>query len=235
MKRLKMQCPFGGKKYPPVAAGITGLGAATFCGLQLDLPADSCLTAMLLAVIVVLLLCYVFENRLTPAEQKAIARSEFPLWLPVTADIISRVRSIKRIIDPKALICGIGCIVLGLLTGAQLWLTEGEGTVCKAVVVLGIGILVFGFVRCMIWRSIDDTAVYTFIPIDHMYDVTHHHKDGDYTLSYLVFYLPDGKYVLRARSGSGDYGAIAVVKYRHLVTWVSVPRTVHVAEREDLT
>ena len=32
---------------------------------------------MLLAVIAVLLLCYVFENRLTPAEQKAIARSEY--------------------------------------------------------------------------------------------------------------------------------------------------------------
>ena len=233
MKRLKFCCPFGGKKYPAIISAAVGVGTAIICTVNLELPADSVLIAMLLAVIVVLLLCYVWEHRLTPAEQEAIANSQLPLWQPVNEDIVDRIRQQKWYFTLEGGLAGSVLVVIGLMICAAARIADGQATLATICMLVGFVILGADFFRNMLWRSVDESAVYVFIPINHMYDVTHHHKDGDYTFSYLVFYQPDGKYVLRARAGSGDYGAIAVVKYHHMLTWVSVPRTRYLEKPED--
>lgn len=233
MKRLKIQCPFGGKTYPAIASAVVGFAALTFCSFNMNLPWDSTVLAMVLAVFVVLLLCYGWEQHLTPAEEEAIANAQYPLWEPVNEDIVDRVRSLKWFISLNGALAGCLFLFLGLITGLPNLVREGGFGISALLFLIGMIIITVDFFRCMLWRSIDETAVYTFIPIDHMYDVTHHHNDGDYTTSYLVFYLPDGKYVLRARAGSGDYGAIAVVKFHHMITWVSVPSTRYLEKPED--
>ena len=82
------------------------------------------------------------------------------------------------------------------------------------------------------WLNMDDSAVWIKVPIDHMYDVTHHSRSGSYrrfggydrewTTSYLVFYLPDGKYILPVPKGGGDNNTVVIVKYGRSVTWLPI-------------
>ena len=76
-------------------------------------------------------------------------------------------------------------------------------------------------IHSFMWGTLDETAVYTIIPIDHMYDVKHRGKHGaEWYESYLVFYQPDGRYTLHAKDGDGDANCVVIVKYHGLVTWL---------------
>lgn len=234
MKRLKFSCPFGGKSYPAIAAVLAGIAAAILCSYNLGLPTDSVFAAAVIAVLLALGICFYLEHRLTEAELQAIENSQLPLWQPVNEDIIERVRDLKRLCSVEGLVAGGSFLLLSVISWPTAAAAGEKPIAGKIFLLFGLGILGVDFFCSFLWRSIDGTAVYTFIPIDHMYDVTHHHKDGDYTISYIVFYQPDGRYVLRARYGSGDYGAIAVVKFRGMITWVSVPRTKYVSEDGEI-
>ena len=72
------------------------------------------------------------------------------------------------------------------------------------------------------WKTIDNTAVFTTVPVHHMFDVVHKNRRSrsEWTESYIVVYLPDGRYVLHAQKGDGDARGITFVKYRGSVMWL---------------
>ena len=69
----------------------------------------------------------------------------------------------------------------------------------------------------------------TVIPIDHRFDIKHSRRFGnigserwEWFRHYLVFYLPDGRYVLPAGPGSGYAKALVIVQYKGSLAWYPV-------------
>lgn len=226
MKRLKRRHLFGGKLYPLYVA-LTVFFIVLFAGI-------AAVHIMMLAVpaaIVSLIVCAVIEQHLEPAERDQIAETEMPLWEPVTPEIRQLVcdqhqgtqLSIGHILG----ICGIGAgftFLAAAMPSRRGRVMASPATAFGIALIVGVIVFLWLMISKGIganWLEIDETAVYTKIPIDHMYDVTHHGKRGrTWTTSYIVFYQPDGRYVLRAPDGSGDCNTVTIVKFRKSITWL---------------
>ena len=229
MKRLKYQSPFGGHQYPLI---ITLICASAICpiGLISDLPFPLRLP-MVLSPLIAPVVCYFIIHHLTPDEKHMIENMAYPLWQPVTQEIKARVCAEQS--DSQMSLSSI--LIAGVTTGgfaAVFCILPGKRgrralASPETAVVIGMIVAVITVIYLMIskgvganWLEIDDSAVYLQIPIDHMYDVEHHGRYGrTWVESYLVFYQPDGRYILHAPRGSGDCNTVTVVKYGKALTW----------------
>ena len=217
MKKLKYSCPFGGKTYPPILACI----AAILCpvgALINGLPFSVSVALIAAAPLAVLTVCFLIEQRLTDAERVLIAESEMPLWQPAPPALIERARKTGYV--PGA------CAVYGTFAaigGALAFLSPASDASDLRIALMMVpfaAILWFiDFILRAGWKTADETTVYTVVPIHHMYDVEHHSEHHVTVESYLVFYLPDGRYTLHVPKGSGIANAVCIIKYGRLVTW----------------
>ena len=224
MKRLKYRCLFGGKTYPSVVATFICIACITggvgFAPLFVLTP---------FIVIGALIFMIWYEHSLSDSERRMCERLSYPLWEPVTIDVRQLVITQQNSTQlGLAAILGISAMI-GLLVFACAVAPGRRSKGADPAVGLGLaavaaaGTFIFLYIRKGIgakWMEMDDTAVYTKVPIDHMYDVTHHGKHGrTWVESYLVFYLPDGKYILPAKKGTGECNTVILVRYGKAITW----------------
>ena len=229
MKRLKRQTLFGGKSYPLYIA-IACAFFLTPTGLMTDLPMLIRIP-LVLSPVLSLVISFFIIHSLSPEEKNLIAQLDYPLWQPVTPEIKARIcaeqsgtqLSLSAMLVSSG-VAGFMVMMVCLLPSKR----RHETLVPPQVgVIIGLAAAFAMFFYLMIskgvganWMEIDDSAMFLQIPIDHMYDVTHHGKRGrTWTTSYLVFYQPDGRYILHAPAGSGDCNTVTVVKYGKALTW----------------
>ena len=220
MKRLKFLCPFGGKKYPSVALAL-GLIIPMILSTKGVISVDTAFWLMIFLTVFFLGICFYLANRLTKEEQSIVERTAAPLWEPVTPELVELMQgTTERFNNTEVTLISIAIImgIMGIMPDPR---SGGTRTYILAIGFLfAAATVALHFLRRVIWRSLDETAVYTVIPVHDIYDVTHRTRHGSYTISYLVFYQPDGRYVLKAKPGTADAGAIAVVKFHGLMTWI---------------
>ena len=218
MKRLKYQCPFGGRQYPYYLVLLSAVIVPLAALIKFDADGVTVFGLMALCPAVIAAICYTREQRLMPDEQDLIDSSEYPLWQPVPPDLLDSVHRQTRRLSRES---KSGIVLFTGFAAGTLIPRSGDPNypLAGAFIIGALVCLIIGLLQRALWSDCDETAVFTVIPIDHMYDIKHHSRRGSWIESYLVFYLPDGRYTLRAKNGTGDAGAIAVVKFRGMVTW----------------
>lgn len=230
MKKLKYCCLFRGKKYPGIAAvtvGVIVLIAAT----QADLGAESATAAMIFAAAATLLICFLIENLPTDEERELIAAAAPPAWQPAPENLRKKVTERTMLPGRNACMAAFGCFLLML---CFLNIAEGSGkTGAVLSIVTGIGILLADYFCRLRWkRLLDESADCAVIPIDSTYDIESTSRVSRrwfgpnnvfyHYSSYLVFYLPDGRYTLPIPSTDGRFNAVAVVRCRGMLRWTLV-------------
>ena len=221
MKRLKYICPFGGKQYPLFLAAISVL-VPLFGLLFSDITPYFRMLMMFACPLAVLTACFFWEQSLTDDEREICNSCAMPLWLPANPALAEAVR--KRTGYPNRYTFSVGLICLFFSVSFLVPVAGTTGAVPTAAACCmapGAVFIVLQLIHTYLWSTVDETTVYTIIPIDHMYDVRHTGKNGNvWYESYLVFYQPDGRYTLHARKGDGNANAVVIVKHRGLVTWL---------------
>lgn len=216
---LRYSCPFGGKHYPFYVILAT-VWAIVILALLKQWDGTGYYVAIFLIPALELVGCALYEHHLNTEDQQMVAEAEQPLWEPLSDELAeaaaqyaarpltsSEITSMLLILVSSPMILWSGMKPLrpiGLLTAL----------VCIVFLVLSV-------LSRMHWREIDGTAAAARVPISHMYDV----EDRLLHLyhSYLVFYLPDGKYTVKARPGSGLARAVYLITYRGRVMWLPEP------------
>ena len=222
MKRLKYVCPFGGKEYP-VYAVIGALLLSMIIGVFENVSPRTMLAMVIFFPLIAVVVCFFFEHRLTDGEMQIMSESSYPLWNPVPPELRALVADRHRTI-PTALL--IICVTAVLCVMPVSFMTRsGDGISVGPLVVVALiigGAILVDSMRRSAWMNMDDSAVFTLVPIDHMYDVEHKNNRSRITTysSYMVFYLPDGRYVLPVKKGEGATDTLAIFKYRGFVTWL---------------
>ena len=239
MKKLKYLHPFNGKMYPLyvscIAATILPLIVISF---DLNIPP---VIVMIAAFLLSMTVCLLIEQHLSEEERDLIAQSQSPLWHPVN-DKVRRMLTAKYADTQESISSmALGSVVIGALAGL-FFLLPPRHSLRPMHPELALPAAVFGgligFVVTMLrkgrgagWLSIDDSAMFTVIPVHHCFDVEHHRRyrsvhmymntDTTYE-NYLVFYQPDGRYVLRIPKNTGECRAVIVVTCQGNVTWMPV-------------
>ena len=216
---LKLSCPFGGRHYPLyILLGL--LFVIPYLAFVNEWDTSQYYTALIAMPLAELFICYLIEHHLSTAEQQMIAESQPLLWQPAGEDLTDAVREYAaRPLSPAELLT-----IVGLLISSPFCLWTDPDNYLKPVAVIAAffcaACIVIGLLRRVFWRSVDETAVFARVRISHMYDVEVRSRGYDFSRSYLVFYLPDGRYTLRARKRSGLAHTIFLVKYRGKVMWL---------------
>ena len=219
MKRLKYRCLFGGKIYPYYAV----IGAFIF-GMTRVISKPTTTRTVLFLIglpLLALVVCFFFEHRLTDGEMQIMSESSYPLWNPVPEELKALLK--QQYASPSPILIVV-CILAVLIVMPVTYLVSGGENIPLQPLVITAAIVGFAFIidflRRAAWTHIDDSAVFALIPIDHMYDVEHRNKNNSFFRSYMVFYLPDGRYVLPVAQGDGDTDTLAVFKSHGFITWL---------------
>ena len=205
------------------------------------------LPAALFAFALTMIACLIIERSLSPEERRLIAESQSPLWHPINENVRRKLMSkydntqisVVSMAVSSAVI-GVIVFVLGILPGRHS--LEFKDPAVILPIAAGAAVISFVFLllrkgRGASWLDIDETATYTVIPVHHCYDVTHYSRNRMRSLSsnsfdssffrtwitrYLVFYQPDGRYVLRIPENTGECVAVILVSCHGSVTWMPV-------------
>ncbi len=232
MKRLKNRYPFNGKYYPYIAAVAAACSAVMmpiYLGLE---PGLITLAGMILIPAVILLVCYIIEQRLSAEEKALVENTSSPLWYPVDENIR---RNLARKYQETqhspvyivfvSIVVFVVTMVLGMLPSAKYhrgFSTPAE--VLPIAIIFAAAAFFIIYIKKGIggnWLDIDDTAMYTVVKIHHCFDVHFRNKYGDHYYKYLVFYQPDGRYVLRLTDhDTSQVDSVTIVKFRNSITWV---------------
>ena len=233
MKKLRFMHPFNGKSYPLILAVV-----AAFAAPMIALAADiniSIAIVMPAAFLLTLVICFLIEHRLSKAERQIVAETPMPLWHPVNAFVRAKITNkyegsqftlTGMIIG--SLCIGAGVFVIGILPPRHSTELNDPSVVLPIAVIAAV----IGFVVMLLlkgrganWLEIDESAMYTVIPVHHCFDVKHYSRRPirrTWYVSYLVFYQPDGRYVLKIPEGVTGCQAVIVVLFRGAVTWLPV-------------
>ena len=158
-----------------------------------------------------------------------------PLWHPANNTVRAKIRnkyegtqfSLTGMIAGSI---GIGAAVffIGILPPKHSTEFNDPAVVLPVAVVaaiIGFFVMFLTKGRGASWLEIDESAMYTVIPVHHCFDVKHHSRrylHRTWYESYLVFYQPDGRYVLKIPNGVTGCQAVIVVVFRGAVTWLPV-------------
>ena len=212
MFRLKYSCPFGGKLYPLfIVIGTVFLLSIRALMREWEV---SRYYAVLSGVIAAeLLVCF--------------AEAQMPLWEPL--DDAVRLAAADYAARPFTGAELISALVFLICCPLSFWSATAKLRPFTIFICLFCAAVCFGSIlRRTFWREPDDSAVFIRVPVSHMYDVSltigHFGYSNNYTAtsSFLVFYLPDGRYVLRARRGSGLAHELWIIQCRGRVIWLPV-------------
>lgn len=233
MKRLKYLHPFNGKNYPVLLAVIVGM-TVPFISLAADIDLGF-MTAMLPAFFLTLVICFLIERRLSKAERQIVDETPMPFWHPVNAFVKSKIRNRYETSQFSIVGMAIRSVCIGalvLIVGAFSTRDSTDTTDLSVLLPIALIAAIIGFIVMFIikyrganWLDIDETAMYTVIPVHHCYKVKHYSRRPVPRIwydHYLVFYQPDGRYVLKLPSEMNSCQAVIVVLYRGAVTWVPI-------------
>ncbi|MBP0970437.1 MAG: hypothetical protein IKX57_06050 [Oscillospiraceae bacterium] len=226
MKRLKYKCLFNGRSWPLIAsvfAAIAGWGFSVMHGW----PGEITRLLLLAAPLAVLAVSYLIIQIPTRKERALIANSNYPLWVPADPRVIRCVRDEKEHFSNdmiRALYC-IGAVAVACLVPVKSSVPNFGAAIVFAF--LGGCVLAADIWLRSRWKSIDQSAVMTIIPIDHMYDIVQTRdkalRGTEYRKSlrkYAVFYLPDGRYVLPLGQNAGYVKGLYIVQYNGMLTYI---------------
>lgn len=164
-------------------------------------------------ILLTLAVDYAIIHHLKPDEKKKIAEASPPKWKKLP----DRMKKKFHINKKDSLISTAVAIGLNFIVAFIVLLADGvETMLVSLVVLLPVTLIVLACYAVWehIWANMDDTAIYTRIEVDHWFygEMT---RGGRRT--FIVFYLPDGKYVLET------YGTtpknIVVIKYKCFIRW----------------
>lgn len=221
--KLRMLCPFMGYgvRLTAVAGAVT---AATtilfFCCF------DAPITGIGFGLILTLIGWIWWSGRLTAEDRGYMEEAEYPLWMPLTDEDRKRLEKRNYLILWWMSIPIIITLFLffrfpDLKTAPD---TEAGWAVfhaIEALLYLTIVVAVFlGWLNNKQWKQLDDTACVAEFPIHHHYSIVEHDKHGEHVYNYMVFYTPDGKYVLEQNGSHCD--RVRIIRYKGMVTYLEV-------------
>ena len=230
MKKLKRSCPFGGKQHPKYLL----IGSLIFSGMlsaSLGFSPAVLLTALTVLPLAVLGICFAYEQHLTPDEKTLVAEADLPLWQPLDRSLIESIRAKEM---DKGSLLFIGLIVgvlLCMFVISQIGFNTAALLISAAIMIAVVIYILADIRESGVWANIDETAVYTDIPVHHMYDVKHRRTRGsrfsryveEWYENYIVFYLPDGRYTLHCREVFQQYPpTIRVIQFRGCIRWFAL-------------
>lgn len=214
MKRLKYRHIFYGKSIPVIISMfiaffvITMLIAVLLDNIESEIGYICFSIASIAIILLTLAVDYAVIHHLKPDEKKKIAEASPPKW----EKLPKRMKK-KFCIDKKSsLISSAILIGLELIVAFIVMLSKGvETMLVMLAVVLPVTLICLAIYAVWehIWANMDDSARYTKIAVDHVFRGTHTKSGWRY---FVVFYLPDGKYVLEFPTGY--IKNIVVIKYK---------------------
>ncbi|MCM1506692.1 MAG: hypothetical protein NC177_06110 [Ruminococcus flavefaciens] len=219
MKRLKYRHIFLGQSVPVIfSMFVASLAIIAISDIVLRKMEDGFMYLPVGSVAVILLtlvIDYFIIHHLTPDEKKKIAGASPPEWKRLPDEMKSKFQTNK-----KAFLFAVA-IVLGFEIAVAFFvlLSEGAKTMLITFAVIVSATIIFCAFFAVwehIWANMDDSAVYTKIEIDHSFKGERRKQGG--RRKFIVFYLPDGKYVLETDS---DFipANIVVIKYKCFIRW----------------
>ncbi|MBR5372885.1 MAG: hypothetical protein IK130_11810 [Oscillospiraceae bacterium] len=234
MKRLKYLHPFCGKVFPLYLMGGAAIAGMFGC---LSNDGEHLTLWIILPVLLAAVGSYVFLHIPDDHDREAKQDASYPLWTPLPGKLLNRIRSMEEGSQMNAPAMVVVALICGVVVFAFTRIPPRGSARCdvpmetSAAIGLIVGSIAFFVIlylqfRSRIWSGIDESAVCTVIPIDHFYDVTHHGRHSEtWVTSYIVFYQPDGRYIIRAPEGSGGADSVTVVKYRGMIRCMIVPES----------
>lgn len=221
MKRLKYRHPFYGKSIPV----ILSMFAAFFVIIVMmsvildNIENESCYIYILIGSIAIILLTLVIDyaviHHLNPDEKRKIAESNPPEWKRFPDSMKEAFQTDKRAVP---FYCAV-MLALELVIAFFILLGKDVQTMLVTLaVIVPVTIIIFVCIAIWeyIWANMDDSAIYTRIEVDHYFKGEKRRTGGREI--YIVFYLPDGKYVLE-KTGCTIPKNIVVIKYKCFIRW----------------
>ncbi len=220
MKRLKYRHLFYGKITPvflsifAVFLVITSIDVILLDYIENELYYIYLPIGSISIILLTLFVDYAIIHHLKPEEKKKIAETGMPEWKKLP----DRMKKKFRIDKKDSLISTAVLIGLELIVAFIVLLADGITTMLVSLeVLLPVTFIVLACYAVWehIWANMDDSAIYTRIKVDHSFLGERLRGGGRRT--FIVFYLPDGKYVLET------YGTIpqniVVIKYKCFIRW----------------
>ncbi|MDE6832729.1 MAG: hypothetical protein K2J39_00550, partial [Ruminococcus sp.] len=158
---------------------------------------------------------YVIIHHLTPDEKKKISGASPPEWKQLPDRMKSNFQTDKR----AFLFSVVVVLVFEFVVAFFVLLREGFKTMLITLAVVVSATIIFCVVFAVwehIWANMDDSAVYAKIEVDHAFEGERLRFGG--RRKFIVFYLPDGKYVLETDSNFIPEN-IVVIKYKCFIRW----------------
>lgn len=169
-------------------------------------------------ILLTLAVDYAVIHHLKPDEKKKIAEASPPKWKKLP----NRMKKKFKFDIKESLISASSLIGLELIVAFIMMLLKGVETMLVMLeVVLPVTLICLASYAVWehIWANMDDSAIYTKIEVDHSFKVKYTTRAGTKNYSnYIVFYLPDGKYVLEVSAGFVPKN-IVVIKYKCFIRW----------------
>ncbi|MDE7364904.1 MAG: hypothetical protein K2N27_08520 [Ruminococcus sp.] len=215
MKRLKYRHLFYGKIIP-IVLSIFGVFFVMTPILDTIKNKRGYIYHMIGSVALILLTLavdYAVIHRLKPDEKKKIAEASPLKWKKFP----DRFKKKFRIDKKEALIYMANLIGLELIAALIVMIAGGV-----TAMLVSLEILLPATLICLatyavwehIWANMNDSAIYTRIEVDHSFE-------GEMARGgrrkFIVFYLPDGKYVLETYGYTPKN--IIVIKYKRFIRW----------------
>lgn len=219
MKRLKYRHLFLGKSIPVIISMFVAfLAIIAMLYIVLNRMEDGFVYLPVISIAVILLMLvidYVIIHHLTPDEKKKIAGASPPEWKRLPDRMKEKLQT-----DKRAFLFSVAIVlVFELVVAFFVLLREGVKVMLITLAVVVSATIIFCVVLAVweyIWANMDDSAIYTKIEIDHAFEGERLRFGG--RRKFIVFYLPDGKYVLE----TDDYfipANIVVIKYKCFIRW----------------
>ncbi len=197
MFRLKFNCPFGGHGYNVLWTGILLIFISVFMTVCND---GNIIAAAVIPALTVLIGGYLWINRITPLDRYNMDKAELPLWRPLTSDEREKVLKKKNFSFSYYIFMFAIAVILMMLPARNSsgFMDKYKMTATVFSLIAIAVVMILDYINCLMWKSIDDTAVCAEVPISLHYSVEHYNRGSSWTNDYIVIYLPDGKYVLRS-------------------------------------
>lgn len=222
MKRLKYRHLFYGKSIPVMFSLFVVLLLITSV-IALDIIKSEWgyiyhMIGSIALILFTLAVDYAVIHRLKPDEKKKIAEASPPKWKKLP----DRMKKKFKFDIKESLISVSSLIGLELIVAFIMMLLKGVETMLVMLeVVLPVTLICLASYAVWehIWANMDDSAIYTRIEVDHSFKVKYTTRAGTKNYrNYIVFYLPDGKYVLEVSAGFVPKN-IVVIKYKCFIRW----------------
>lgn len=224
MKKLKYMCFFHGSELPWVLCilGIILFPWAVGAAIGSDFRTDSIVTlgGSVAILVGVLFTCACEFRSLTDREQEVISHLPPPVWRPVTEGdmkVVSRYLERYRAYSGYTLLLTLmagGMVVLAYLASEEGW--ELSRLLLWMLPVLGVpgGCIILHVGTLLHWKGITADAEYLEIQVSYCFARRQLMLFSEAKKPYLVFYLPDGKYVLECTPSNPEPEYVRIIRWK---------------------